>query len=169
MIKKEKSVLKNLLVIGFSAFLAYAIFVVVRDPQLFQINILSIADQSMLDRFQWDIWYKTQSGFLDVHLSHSLSLVSVEKLVINLNYDSDNLVFDLTWLNYQWAVSYKKSNEWYLFSFVELWDIKDSESLFVLWYIWNLWDVLLWDVYIVYKDWVKQYLSVGYLESKTEH
>gem|GEM_PF-5265266 len=39
-----------------------SIFVLVKNPNFFQSNILSIADESLLYRFQRDIGYKIESG-----------------------------------------------------------------------------------------------------------
>ena len=119
----------NFFALGLGALLAVSIFFVVNDPASFQANVLGIQDKEMLEKREWDLWYKFVDKTLDVYLSDKENYSKVDVIV---SYDVENVKFDLNNIEYQGIFVENFLGDWILKLSFNLDDIDFDESLFVV-------------------------------------
>lgn len=125
---------KNFFALGLGALLAVSIFYVVNDPSVFQANVLGIQDRDILEKKQWNLWYKLVDNKLEVYVSGKQIY---NKIVVTVSYDEKNVKFDLNNIEYQWTLVGKSLDEWSLKLSFDLEFFDSNESLFTLPFVWE--------------------------------
>lgn len=74
--------------------IAVVVFVVVKNPQLFQASVLLLEDRETMLANQRDIGYKNTSGVLDVFISEDIK--NFTDIEFSVTFDSINVTPDLT-------------------------------------------------------------------------
>lgn len=110
-----------------------------------------------------DVGYKTQDGVLDVYLSSEVW--EVTELEVEVLFSEDGMQLYLWDMEYQWAVEVLVEEAGrYVFRFSKLWEIDFTESLFVLPFVWEVHQLLVWQV-----RWSNDNLRVGNLNTEDKH
>jgi len=119
----------NLLVLVLGGVLSGSIFFVIQDPSGFQANVLGIQDKDILQKKEWDLWYKFENNQIIVYLSDRKNYSNVD---VEIFYDLWKVEFDLENIEYQGELIERSLDNWVLNLSFELGDFDFDESFFVV-------------------------------------
>ncbi len=145
---------------------AVGIFLLLQNPwvlDVFQANILSVADKEVLTQEQRDIWYKTINNELDVYVSKRDTVL--DSLELEILFSQWDVNFDFWSMIYQWSFERIDNGDGVvILKFDHLGDIDYGQSLFELPFVWDANKVLIGEV----RSWNTS-LSVWNLNVKNSH
>jgi hypothetical protein len=72
--------------------IAVLVFIVVKNPELFQASVLLLEDRQTMQANQWDIGYKNTSGVLDVFISENVK--DFTEILFSVTLDPTNVTVD---------------------------------------------------------------------------
>ncbi|MFZ2151196.1 MAG: hypothetical protein WAZ12_02410 [Candidatus Absconditicoccaceae bacterium] len=164
-----KRIINNSIIFVISIFLAFILFYLSKDTNIFQASILGIQDIKIIQENQRDIAYKNTDGLLDIFLSNNLLSKNYSSLDITIVYDYDTVSLNIQNISFQkqYKISFNQSGSITL-SFDDLKDIKSQESFFIIPFSGSVKDILISEV-IVKNGQLQDSLSIGNLTSYTEH
>ena len=165
----SQRIINNTIIFVISIFLAFILFYVSKDTNIFQASILWIQDIKIIQEKQRDIAYKNTDWLLDVFLSNKLLSKDYSFLDITIVYDYDTVSLNTQNISFQKQYKINYNQSWSLtLSFDDLKDIKSQESFFIIPFSWSVKDILISEAIV--KNWqLQDSLSIGNLTSYTEH
>lgn len=164
-----KRIINNSIIFVISIFLAFILFYLSKDTNIFQASILWIQDIKIIQENQRDIAYKNTDWLLDIFLSNNLLSKNYSSLDITIVYDYDTVSLNIQNISFQKQYKISFNQSWSItLSFDDLKDIKSQESFFIIPFSWSVKDILISEVIV--KNWqLQDSLSIGNLTSYTEH
>lgn len=94
-------------ILALSLLIAVVVFVVVKNPDLFQASVLLLEDRETMQANQRDIGYKNTSGVLDVFISENVQ--DFTEILFTVTLDPANVTVDFTKIDSQFP--YEISNQ----------------------------------------------------------
>lgn len=164
-----KRIINNSIIFVISIFLAFILFYVSKDTNIFQASILWIQDIKTIQENQRDVAYKNTDWLLDIFLSDKVLSKNYSSLDITIVYDYTTVSLNTQSISIQKQYKINSNGSWSItFSFDNLIDIKSQESFLIIPFSWSIKDILISEA--VVKNWKSQdSLSIGNLTSYTEH
>lgn len=164
-----KRIINNLIIFVISIFLAFILFYVSKDTNIFQASVLWIQDIKIIEENQRDIAYKNTDWLLDVFLSDKFLSKDYSSMDITIVYDYDTVSLITQNISFQKQYKINFNQSWSItLSFADLKDIKPQESFFIIPFSWSVKDILISEAIV--KNWqLQDSLSIGNLTSYTEH
>ncbi len=92
-----------------AALLAFGIFYVVNNPEVFMTSVLSLQEQKFIAEKGWDIAYKTNSGYVDIFLSEKMETPA--SIDFTISYDKDTVSIDPANLSGQGTRTYSNPDD----------------------------------------------------------
>lgn len=164
-----KRIINNSIIFVISIFLAFILFYVSKDTNIFQASVLWIQDIKTIEDNQRDIAYKNTSWLLDIFLSDKLLKKNYSSLSMTIVYDYQTVSFNTQNISFQTQYQITSTQSWSItLSFEDLKDIKSQESFLIIPFSWSVKDILISEAIV--KNWALQdSLAIGNLTSYTEH
>jgi len=159
----------NSIIFVISIFLAFILFYISKDTNIFQASILWINDIEKIQENNWDIAYKNTDWLLDIFLSDKLLLKDYSSLSITIVYDYQSVFINTDNISFQKKYKINFNQSWSItISFDDLKNINSKESFFIIPFSWSVKDILISEAIV--KKWnIQDSLAVGNLSIYTEH
>lgn len=146
-----------------AALLAFGIFYVVNNPEVFMTSVLSLQEQKFIAEKGWDIAYKTNSGYVDIFLSEKMETPA--SIDFTISYDKDTVSIDPANLSGQGTRTYSNPDDASIMITSNPGDtVIKSESLIMLPFTWDIEDIILSEATVMEKG-----LSIWSLNEITSH
>ncbi len=164
-----KRIINNSIIFVISIFLAFILFYVSKDTNIFQASVLWIQEVKTIQEKQRDIAYKNTDWLLDIFLSERLLNKNYSSLYITIVYDYETVFLNATNISFQKKYKISSSQSWSLtFSFDNLKDVKSQESFLIVPFSWSVKDILISEAIV--QNWnIQDSLAIGNLTPYTEH
>jgi len=166
-----KRIFTDFKILVLSLLIAVVVFVVVKNPDLFQASVLLLEDKQTMQTNQRDIWYKNTSGVLDVFISENVK--DFTEILFSITLDPNSVIADLTKIDSQ--LPYKileQSADSFTIKLTTstLTGLDYGQSLFMIPFSWDNPFILLSEGTSILNNWDSQGLAIGNLvEGKILH
>ena len=164
-----RRIINNSIIFVISIFLAFILFYVSKDKNIFQASVLWLQEIKIIQEKQRDVAYKNTDWLLDMFLSERLLSKNYSLLYITIVYDYETIFLNSTNISFQKQYKISSSQSWSLtFSFDNLKDIKPQESFLIVPFSWSVKDILVSEAIV--QNWnLQDSLAIGNLTTYTEH
>ena len=164
-----KRIINNSIIFVISIFLAFILFYVSKDTNIFQASVLWIQEIKTIQENQRDVAYKNTDWLLDIFISDKILSKNYSSLDITIVYDHETVFLNTQNISFQNQYKITSNQSWSItISFDDFKDIKSNESLFIIPFSWSIKDILISEA-IAQTLWSKDSLSIGNINSYTEH
>lgn len=157
----KKRLKTNIIIFLISIPLAVWLFFLLENPKFLSASVISLQEQEVMEKNNWDLWYKNDWNILDIYLDEKLD--NLDYVTLSILYDPDNVSFDLQDLDAQTDYKIVSNEQWNLViqfnSFLnEKFDYKNS--LLMLKFTWDNPNILVSQATAYLFTWVNKYLSI---------
>lgn len=162
------SLKQNIGIIIGAAFVAFGIFYISKNPDLFLASVLSLQEKAFIVEKWRDIAYKTDSGYVDIFMSQKLETPASIKFTVSFN--TDTITIDPKNLSGQGTRTYANpvTNDITIQS-IPGENIDKSQSIILLPFTGEIRDILLSEAVAKLNDGTEKNLSIGSLNEMTSH
>lgn len=157
-----KRIFTNIKILVLAVIIAVVVFVVIKNPALFQASVLLLEDRQTMQANQWDIWYKNTSGVLDVFISENVK--EFTNIVFGISFDPDSVDIDFDKIEAQSPYEiFDQSADGFSIRLTVLSGLDYGQSLFVAPFVWENPYILLSEAYVTLNNGNAQALAIGNL------
>ena len=159
---------QNIGIIIAAAFLAFGLFYISKNPDLFLASVLSVQEKQYIVQKGRDIAYKTNSWAVDIFMSQKLATPA--RIDFTISFDKDKITIDPQQLSGQgtFTITNQNENEIRLQSSA-LENVDKGQSLLILPFTGEIKDILLSESTATLIDGTQKSLSIGTLNEITSH
>ncbi|EKD25029.1 MAG: hypothetical protein ACD_80C00131G0032 [uncultured bacterium (gcode 4)] len=162
------SLKQNIGIIIGAAFVAFGIFYISKNPDLFLASVLSLQEKAFIVEKWWDIAYKTNSGYVDIFMSEKLETPA--SIDFTISFDNTTVTINPQNLSGQGTRTYANPvmNDITIQSLPGQ-DVDKSQSIILLPFTGEIRDILLSEAVAKLSDGTEKNLSIGSLNEITSH
>jgi len=128
-----KRIFTNFKILVLALVMAVVIFVVVKNPELFQASVLLLEDKQTMQLNERDIGYKNTSGVLDVFISENIKDFSEITFSVSFDANTVNVNFDTIESQLPYEITNQSNGEFSIrLTFASLSGLDYGQSLFMI-------------------------------------